>query len=83
MTAAVRTRDASRVLANVISVSTKRYGRDTVRTVTIRCPFCGKRHTHGWPLGDCEPGSRRPHCAQLGLPDYYISAPTPATRKAA
>lgn len=75
---------AGKIVAHVISVSTKRYGRDTVRTVTIRCPYCSKRHVHGWPLGDAAPGWRRPHCVDriFDLPDYWIPAPA-AQRKAA
>lgn len=48
-----------------------------VRTVVITCPFCKKRHTHGWPLGSTEPpGSRVPHCLGLDKPSqYFIELP--------
>ncbi|MGB9307119.1 MAG: hypothetical protein WCB92_26585 [Mycobacterium sp.] len=69
--------NVGQLVAPIESVSVKRYGRDTVRTVTIRCPYCTRRHTHGWPEGDAAPGFRRPHCDDrtIHTPDYYIAAP--------
>ena len=76
---------AGNVVAHVRSVSTKRYGRDTVRSVVIKCPFCNRRRTHGWPAGDEAPGWRRPHCGigNLDRTDYYIAASAAQLRKAA
>jgi hypothetical protein len=62
-------------IAEIIKVTTKRYGRDVVRTVLVRCPFCGKRHTHGWPIGSCAPGYRISHCDKGPHATYYIPAP--------
>ncbi len=36
--------------------------RDGARLVRVRCPFCGKRHTHGWPPRHADPGARIAHC---------------------
>ena len=36
--------------------------------VTVECPHCGRRHTHGWAGG----GMRVPHCADINLPDYRL-----------
>jgi hypothetical protein len=60
-----------RHIAEVVKVGVDRRG---VRTVTVKCPHCGKRHTHGWPQGDAEPGLRRPHC-RFGVGDYRIPVP--------
>lgn len=48
-----------------------------IRTVVIRCPFCNKKHTHGWPLGStAAPGHRVPHCLSKDKPDtYFIDLP--------
>lgn len=46
----------------------------TTRTVTIRCPFCARLHSHGWPYedGDSDPGHRVAHCKRGGLRGYEI-----------
>ncbi len=46
--------------------------RRGVRSVGVRCPFCGRTHRHGWPAGESEPGHRLAHCM---LGDYRIEAP--------
>ena len=33
-----------------------------IRVVKVRCPFCGLKHEHGWPIGTAAPGSRVSHC---------------------
>lgn len=40
------------------------------RLVTVACPFCGRKHTHGWAWssGDESPGLRTSHCAPYRLP---------------
>lgn len=60
-------------------------GRDGIRTVTVICPHCGKKHTHGWPLG--RPGGaqrvngeeiighRLSHCAKKIIGDYFVHPP--------
>ena len=61
-------------VARVIRVrpATRRGGRQ----VEISCPWCRSRsgkprtHTHGWPLGDAEPGTRVAHCGARG--EYRI-----------
>jgi hypothetical protein len=59
-----------RFIAEVVKVHVDRRG---VRSVTVKCPHCPRRHTHGWPQGDREPGLRRPHCLdRRGLADYFI-----------
>lgn len=46
----------------------------TTRTATIRCPFCARLHTHGWPYsdGDNNPGHRVAHCKRGRLWGYEI-----------
>ena len=39
------------------------------------CPWCSKRHTHGWPYGDAEIGHRVAHCLHGSPGGYYIEAP--------
>lgn len=43
-------------------------------TIVIGCPFCGKRHTHGWPGGpqDLRHQHRASHCITLDSQPYYI-----------
>lgn len=48
-------------------------GRGGIRTVEIRCPFCRRRHTHGWPEGQSTIGGRLSHCRQDPRP--YIVLP--------
>jgi hypothetical protein len=60
-----------RHIAEVVKVGVDRRG---VRTVVVKCSLCGRRHTHGWPWRDAEPGLRRPHCRN-GVGDYHIPAP--------
>lgn len=36
------------------------------RTVLVACPFCGKKHTHGWPYGSDRAGYRGSHCTGRG-----------------
>lgn len=45
--------------ARIINV---RHGQDGVRTLTVACPYCGRRHRHGWPPEDKTPGIRLSHC---------------------
>lgn len=41
--------------------------------VVILCPYCDKKHTHGYANGMYE-GYRVPHCHDIrGKPDYYIA----------
>lgn len=40
-------------------------GRRGVRTVTIRCPYCSRLHSHGWPLDNEDVGHRLAHCGIL------------------
>lgn len=45
--------------------------------VTVECPHCGKRHTHGWVGHNT---TRVPHCAQQYYPEYRLEwADAPAT----
>lgn len=46
---------------------------DTTRLVRVRCPYCGRIHTHGWPTGDAQPGLRRPHCRRAAGRDYLVT----------
>ncbi len=34
----------------------------STRLVTIRCPFCRRTHTHGWPSEAPDVGTRVAHC---------------------
>ena len=43
------------------------------RDVTIRCPYCGKKHRHGWRGEDPHPGYRFSHCVPSR--SYFIPAP--------
>jgi hypothetical protein len=45
------------------------------RIVEIACPFCGRRHTHGWPHDSAEPGVRVAHCARGDGGTYRIGRP--------
>lgn len=57
-------------VVQAVSVRTRR----NVRTVTIDCPSCGRRHVHGWPLADPHPGMRTAHCSP-GVGAVFILAP--------
>jgi hypothetical protein len=35
---------------------------DTTRHVEVGCPYCAKKHLHGWPFEDKKPGRRVAHC---------------------
>jgi len=43
-------------------VVTVRTARDGIRQVTVKCPYCARRHSHGWPPEDTTPGIRLSHC---------------------
>ena len=49
-------------------------GRQGVRTVTVICPHCQRRHIPGWPPGESRPGLRSAHCT-IGA-SYDIAAPS-------
>lgn len=49
-----------------------RHGRVHTFIVEVRCPFCGRTHSHGWPPGEPTIGTRRAHC---GLGHYRITEP--------
>jgi hypothetical protein len=61
-------------VVDVLKVSATRDGN---RTVTIRCPWCGRRHMHGLPADNATVGHRVAHCdrdvAHLG----YVVVLTP------
>lgn len=42
-----------------VSVTIDRRG---VRLVVVRCPFCSRQHTHGWPPESEDVGTRLAHC---------------------
>lgn len=46
--------------APITKISLSRNGE--TRLVVIKCPYCKKRHTHGWPFGARTPGIRVAHC---------------------
>lgn len=52
--------------AVIVDVYTRRsfLGGGIVRIVEVACPFCHRKHTHGWPVqdGDADPGHRIAHC---------------------
>jgi len=55
----------------------------TTRLVTIRCPICRRKHTHGWPYSTDTIGSRVAHCVGRNVPpgspgSYYVPTPTEA-----
>jgi len=58
-------------VARVIEVATDRRG---VRSVVIGCPWCGRRHVHGWPPGHDSVGHRVSHCGPGGASGggYYV-----------
>ena len=47
-----------------VAVVLKVFTRDRVRMVKVHCPYCPKRHTHGWPPEHDEPGVRLDHCGK-------------------
>jgi hypothetical protein len=51
----------------------------TTRLIRVRCPHCGKVHTHGWPFGETVIGHRVAHCAG-GAGGYVIPTPTAGPR---
>ena len=51
------------------------------RLVYVHCPYCQKKHRHGWPrqAGQAAPGHRISHCEDFSLRNslgYFICAPT-------
>jgi len=53
----------------------------TTRLVTIRCPICHRKHTHGWPFALDTIGTRVAHCVGRHVPpgspgSYYVLTPT-------
>lgn len=53
----------------------------TTRLVRIRCPHCGKKHTHGWPYTQTVIGHRVAHCVHGGaVGGYLIPTPEAGTR---
>lgn len=59
----------------VVAVISKIEATKTTRLVTVKCPFCQKTHTHGWPYSDgwTPPGTRVVHCANdSGSANYLI-----------
>jgi len=52
--------------------------RDGNRTVTIRCPWCGRRHVHGLPAGNTAVGHRVSHCARDVAHLGYVVVLAPA-----
>lgn len=57
------------------------------RDVLVDCPFCGRRHVHGWPWGSESIGSRLSHCRKdrrpysIWPPVGYVAPPTPEPRR--
>jgi hypothetical protein len=52
----------------------------TTRLVTIRCPVCRRKHTHGWPYTTDTIGARVAHCVTRNIPhgapgNYFIPTP--------
>lgn len=47
-------------------------GRDGVRTVSVRCPYCRRRHIHGWPESASSPWRVLSHCMTMRPRDYVI-----------
>lgn len=49
----------------------------TTRHITVKCPYCNKRHFHGWPYGPGDPGHRSAHCLGKHRPGrgYNIAPP--------
>jgi hypothetical protein len=56
------------ITARTVTISPK-----GVRSVTVECPYCGRKHVHGWPVGEPQPGPRISHCRQNPR-TYYIEA---------
>ncbi len=48
----------------------------STRLLTVLCPFCGKKHGHGWPHDnvDPHPGFRAADCRPGGSYFIYIPA---------
>lgn len=45
--------------------------------VTIRCPYCHRKHSHGLPAGNTVAGHRHSHC---GRGNGYVIAAAEADR---
>lgn len=53
----------------------------TTREVIVQCPYCGRKHTHGWPCASYpdDPGPRVAHCRDnkgsytIDIPDTIYS----------
>jgi len=45
-----------------VAVVVKVVSRGGVRAVRLRCPFCRRTHTHGWPFEAPDVGLRVAHC---------------------
>lgn len=58
-------------IAPVIRVQT---GRST-RTVTVSCPFCRRKHLHGWSYVSDGIGSRVAHCSEGRGRTYFVPVP--------
>lgn len=54
-----------------------RYGETYI--IAVRCLYCGRTHTHGWPGGPerTSPEHRAAHCVDVAGAAYYV-APAPA-----
>jgi len=50
-----------------LKVDKKGYISSEGATVTIKCPYCGKEHTHGFLTG-----YRVPHCTEPKHSDYWV-----------
>lgn len=48
------------------------------RLVYVLCPYCGKKHQHGWPYDAVDVGHRIPHCKPGREGRGYV-VQTPAT----
>jgi hypothetical protein len=71
-------------IATVVKIVTSGWTRD----VYVSCPFCTRRHVHGYPFGDDAVGPRVAHCKRrvgdVGPPRVYdvVMPPSPVQPRA-
>ncbi len=73
MTITPATTATTMAIPTVIALSIK--PTKGTRAVTVRCPFCRRKHFHGWPYGSQTIGSRVSHCWRGPVGSYRIEPP--------
>jgi len=78
-TARSRVANAERAEPPTVLAFKVRRTRAGNRIVTIRCPWCGRKHLHGLPAGESTVGHRASHCTRdVNRVGYLILTPAGA-----